>query len=127
MRFIKNIEKEGSLVSYFLKETFIWKYYGVMMLLVVLSVIANLSFSYGFSVILSGNRQAAESISLVFLVFAGGKLSYTVCRFAYSQITLQLKMELKKKIFGKDHRKSFGGRLCLDSRAARRRSDWKKL
>lgn len=97
MRFIKNIEKEGSLVSYFLKETFIWKYYGVMMLLVVLSVIANLSFSYGFSVILSGNRQAAESISLVFLVFAGGKLSYTVCRFAYSQITLQLKMELKKR------------------------------
>lgn len=97
MRFIENIEKEGSLVSYFLKETFIWKYYGVMMLLVVLSVIANLSFSYGFSEILSGNRQAAESISLIFLVFAGGKLSYTVCRFAYSQITLQLKMELKKR------------------------------
>ena len=68
-----------------------------MMLLVVLSVIANLSFSYGFSEILSGNRQAAESISLIFLVFAGGKLSYTVCRFAYSQITLQLKMELKKR------------------------------
>ena len=97
MRFIENIEKEGSLVSYFLKETFIWKYYGVMMLLVVLSVIANLSFSYGFSEILSGNRQAAESISLIFLVFTGGKLSYTVCRFAYSQITLQLKMELKKR------------------------------
>ena len=33
----------------------------------------------------------------------------------------------EKKIFGKDHRESFGGRLCLDSRAAWRRADRKKL
>lgn len=68
-----------------------------MIFITVLSVITNLVFSYSFSIILSGSRNITVEGGLVLLVFAGGKLSCTVCRFLYSQISLQFKMRLKEQ------------------------------
>ena len=95
MEIIRQIRKEIRLVGSFMTGRFIGKYYGIMLFITVLSVITNLVFSYSFSVILSGSRNITVEGGLVLLVFAGGKLSCMVCRFLYSQISLQFKMRLK--------------------------------
>ena len=97
MEIIRQIRKEIRLVGSFMTGRFIGKYYGIMLFITVLSVITNLVFSYSFSVILSGSRNITVEGGLVLLVFAGGKLSCTVCRFLYSQISLQFKMRLKEQ------------------------------
>ena len=93
---IRQIKKEGILAWYFLKERFVWKYYGIMMLLIVLSIITNLGFSYSFSTILSGNWRNLERWPFVLLLFVCGRLACTVCRFLYSQLSLNFKMRLKE-------------------------------
>lgn len=97
MEIIRQIRKEIRLVGSFMTGRFIGKYYGIMLFITVLSVITNLVFSYSFSIILSGSRNITVEGGLVLLVFAGGKLSCTVCRFLYSQISLQFKMRLKEQ------------------------------
>lgn len=97
MEIIRQIRKEIRLVGSFMTGRFIGKYYGIMLFITVLSVITNLVFSYSFSVILSGSRNITVEGGLVLLVFAGGKLSCMVCRFLYSQISLQFKMRLKEQ------------------------------
>ena len=95
-KLINRVGKKQKVLYYFMREKFVWKYYGIMMILIALSVITNLLFSYGFSEILSENRQISELTYLVLLAFVIGRISYTVCRFLYSQISLQFKMRLKK-------------------------------
>lgn len=97
MKVVQQIKKEGLLVCYFLKGVFAWKYYGIMMLLIVVSIITNLSFSYGFSTILSGNWEEVDGWIVILLAFVCGRFVYTVCRFLYSQISLQFKMHLKER------------------------------
>lgn len=97
MEIIRQIRKEVRLAGSFMMGGFIGKYYGIMVFITVLSVIANLIFSYSFSAVLSGSRDMAEKGGLVLLAFAGGKLSCTVCQFLYSQLSLQLKMRLKEQ------------------------------
>lgn len=97
MEIIRQIRKEVRLTGSFMMGGFIGKYYGVMIFITVLSVIANLIFAYSFSAVLSGSGDMAEKGGLVLLAFAGGKLSCTVCQFLYSQLSLQLKMRLKEQ------------------------------
>lgn len=96
MRLIDHIKKEKAVVLYYVQDTFVWKYYGIMLFLIVLSVVTNLFFSYGFSEVLSENRQISEMTGLVLQAFAAGRISYTVCRFLYSKISLQFKIRLKE-------------------------------
>lgn len=96
MKYISRTQKEQVVLFYLMQDKFIWKYYGIMMILVVLSVITNLLFSYGFSEILSENRQIYELTCIVLLAFVAGRISYTVCRFLYSQLSLKFKMHLKE-------------------------------
>lgn len=96
MKVIQQIKKEGKLVYYFLQETFVWKYYGMMILLIILSIITNLSFSYSFSTILSGGLGVMKWWTSILLVFVCGKIACTVCGFLYSQLSLKFKMRLKE-------------------------------
>ena len=96
MKVIQQIKKEGKLVYYFLQETFVWKYYGMMILLIILSIITNLSFSYSFSTILSGGLGFMKWWTSILLVFVCGKIACTVCGFLYSQLSLKFKMRLKE-------------------------------
>lgn len=101
MKVIQQIKKEGRLVQYFLQEMFVWKYYGIMVLLIVLSIITNLGFSYSFSSILSENWRNMNGWPFLLLLFVCGKLACTVCRFLYSQLSLKFKMRLKELYLGR--------------------------
>lgn len=96
MRAINNIKREKTVALYYLKEIFIWKYYGLMIFLIILSIITNLFFSLGFSEILSENRKITELTCFTLMGFIVGRISYTVCCFLYSKISLQFKMRLKE-------------------------------
>ena len=97
MKVIKQIKEEGILVGYFLREMYVWKYYFIMMLLIVLSIITNLGFSYSFSTILSGDWKNVDKWPFILLTFVCGRLACTLCRFLYSQLSLKFKMSLKEK------------------------------